>query len=80
MEVRPWNGCTAFEKQPEILLLADQVAKRYGKLPHEILELSVWEMSIAVACMMETDQVAGQLIKRINADNMPVFPVVVLRD
>jgi hypothetical protein len=58
----------------------DQVAKRYGRLPHEILDLDVWELSIAVACLMQSDATAGQLMRRLNADNMPIFPVVVLRD
>tara|TARA_R100000329_G_scaffold150388_2_gene143164 strand:- start:2638 stop:2766 length:129 start_codon:yes stop_codon:yes gene_type:complete len=42
--------------------------------------MDVWEMSFAVACLMEADQVAGGLMKRINKDGMPVFPVIVLRD
>jgi len=29
---------------------------------------------------MQADATAGVLMKRLNADNMPVFPVVVLRD
>ena len=80
MEAQPWNGCTPFEKQPEILLIVDQVAKRYGKLPSEILELDVWEMSLCMACIMQSDATASQMMRRLNADNMPVFPVVVLRD
>ena len=79
MGVQPLSGCKPFEKQPEILLLIDQLAKRYNRLPSEILELDVWEMSLCVACMMESDSVAGHLIQRINKDGMPVFPVVVLR-
>ena len=80
MEVRPWNGCAPFEQQPEILLVVDQLAKRYGRLPSEILELDIWEISLAMACLMQADATAGVLMKRLNADNMPVFPVVVLRD
>lgn len=80
MEVQQSSGCRPFEREPEILLVVDQIAKRYGRLPSEVLDMDVWEMSFAVACMMETDQVAGGLIKRINKDGMPVFPVVVLRD
>ena len=80
MEVRRSSDCRPFEAQPEILLIVDQIAKRYGRLPSEVLEMDVWEMSFAVACLMEADQVAGSLMKRINKDGMPVFPVVVLRD
>ena len=74
------NGCTPFEKQPEILLIVDQVAKRYGKLPSEVLELDVWELSLCMACIMQSDATASVMMRRLNADNMPIFPVVVLRD
>jgi hypothetical protein len=80
MEAQPWNGCAPFEQQPEILLVVDQLARRYGKLPSEIMELDIWETSLAMACLMQADATAGQLMRRLNADNMPVFPVVVLRD
>ena len=80
MEVRQSSGCRPFEQEPETLLVLDQVARRYGKLPHEILELPVWEMSLALACIMQSDATSAHLMKRLNADNMPVFPVVVLRD
>ena len=80
MEVQQSSDCRPFEREPEILLIVDQIAKRYGRLPSEVLEMDVWEMSFAVACLMEADQVAGGLMKRINKDGMPVFPVIVLRD
>ena len=60
--------------------MLDQIGKRYGKTPAEVLEMDVWEMSLALACMMEVDALADQLIKKLNKDHMPVFPVVVLRD
>lgn len=44
------------------------------------MELDVWEISLAMACVMQADATAGQLMRRLNADNMPVFPVIVLRD
>ena len=77
---RHWSDCADFEENPEILLLIDQVAKRYGRLPSEILALDVWDLSIAVACMMQHDATAGALMKRIQTEGMPVWPVVVLRD
>ena len=80
MEAQPLNGCEPFEKQPEILLIVDQIAKRYGKLPSEVLELDIWEMSLSMACIMQSDATAGALMRRLNADNMPIFPVIVLRD
>ena len=80
MEVQSWNGCRPFESQPELLLVIDQVAKRYGKLPSEVMELDIWEMSLCLACIMQSDATAAHLMKRLNKDNMPVFPVVIVRD
>ena len=80
MEAQLLNGCEPFEENPTSLRVIDQIAKRYGKLPSEVLELDVWEMSLAFACIQQADATAAQLMKRINADSMPVFPVVVLRD
>jgi|TARA_R100000455_G_C6273353_1_gene130898 hypothetical protein len=48
--------------------------------PAQVLEMSVWEISLAFACIQQADATAAQLMKRINADSMPVFPVVVLKD
>jgi len=45
-----------------------------------VLELDVWEMSICMACIMQADATSASLLRRLNQDNMPVFPVVVLRD
>ncbi|QDP48294.1 MAG: hypothetical protein Unbinned4944contig1000_18 [Prokaryotic dsDNA virus sp.] len=80
MEVQLWIGCNPFERDPETLLVVDQIAKRYGRLPHEILELDVWELSLAMACLIQSDATSAQLMRRLNADSMPVFPVVVVRD
>ena len=48
--------------------------------PAEVLELSVWEISLAFACVQQADATAAQLMKKCNKESMPVFPVVVLRD
>ena len=80
MEGGVLKGSANFEANPQILLLVDQVAKRYGKLPSEILSLDVWDLSIAVACMMEADNAAGHLMKRIQSEGMPVFPTICLKD
>ena len=78
MEVQPLNGCAHFEADPGILLVVDKIARRYGVLPSEVLELDVWELGLAMSCMMQADATSGTLIKRLNKDGMPVFPVTVL--
>ena len=80
MEGGAWKGSASFEQEPETLLILDQVAKRYGLLPSDVLELDVWELSLCLACIMQSDATAAELMKRLNKDSMPVFPVVVLRD
>jgi RecA-family ATPase len=74
------KGSAVFEKEPETLLVLDQVAKRYGKTPAEVLEMDVFDLSLCLACIMEADATAAHLMKKLNKDSMPVFPVVVLRD
>ena len=80
MGVQQSSGCKPFENNPDSLLLLDQVAKRYNMHPAQVLRMSVWEISLAYACIQQHDATAAQLMQRINADSMPVFPVVVLRD
>lgn len=74
------RGSNPFENEPETLLVLDQIAKRYGKTPGEVLEMDVWDLSLCLACIMEADKTSTALIKKLNRDSMPVFPVVVLRD
>jgi len=80
MGVQQSSGCMPFEKNPDSLLVLDQIARRYSMHPAEVLELSVWEISLAFACVQQADATAAQLMKKCNKDSMPVFPVVVLRD
>ncbi len=72
------NGSVSFEQEPEILLVLDQVARRYNRTPAEVLEMDLWELSLCIACIVQFDATSAQLMKRINADGMPVFPVIQL--
>ena len=60
-----------------LLLQVDRLAKRYGRLPHEILELSPWEISLAIECANQADATSAQMIERIrNQPGGMIFPVV----
>jgi len=61
------------------LLVIDAIARRYGILPHEVLELDAWQLGLAVECYRQADATAAQLQERINQQGGMVFPVVMLR-
>jgi len=62
-----------------VLLALDTLARRYGRLPHEILELDLYEMGLTMMCYQEADRASAQLVQRLNRDGMPVFPAVILK-
>ena len=48
-------------------------------MPHEILELSPWEISFAIECANQADASSAQLIERLkNQPGGMLFPVVVV--
>ena len=74
---RGWQG---FGAQPELLLILDQIGRRYGMLPHQVLDLDPWQLSLALECAQQADSTSGQMVDRITNNGGMVFPVVVLRD
>lgn len=68
-----------FVENPELLLLLDELGRRFGKLPHEILELSPWQISLAMQCRAQADATAAQMVQRLAGSGKMVFPVVNLR-
>ena len=62
-----------------MLLILDTLARRYGRFPHEVLDLDLYEMGLALMCYQEADAASAQLMQRLNRDGMPVFPAVVLK-
>ena len=62
-----------------MLLQVDRIAKRYGVMPHDVLDLDPWEISLAIECANQADATSAQLIERIrNQSGGMVFPVVVV--
>ena len=72
-------GSNPFSEKPEILLIIHSLAKTYNRLPSEILDLDLYDLSLAVLCYQEADAASAALVKRLNSDGMPVFPAVILK-
>ena len=51
----------------------DLLSKRYGKLPHELLDLAPWELSLAHACAD-----VGVTTRISRASDGLIVPVVVV--
>jgi hypothetical protein len=49
-------------------------------LPHQVLDLDPWQLSLALECAQQADSTSGQMVDRITNNGGMVFPVVVLRD
>ena len=58
-----------------MLWTLDQVAKRYSKWPHEILDLEPWQEALAVLCLANAQLRTAENVQRASAGGM-VFPVI----
>tara|TARA_Y100001951_G_C11155481_1_gene191688 strand:- start:387 stop:632 length:246 start_codon:yes stop_codon:yes gene_type:complete len=74
------KGWPAFDV--ETLLVLGELGKMFGRLPHELLELSPYELGLALEVYRQRDATAAQMMERMaNNGNggIPVVPVVVLK-
>lgn len=65
------------------MLTIDAIARRYGKLPHEVLDLDPWQLGLAFQCVQQAAASAAQTVQRMAQANqgglVPVpVPVVVI--
>jgi len=53
----------------------------FGRLPHELLELSPYELGLCLEVYRQRDATAAQMMERManNGSGMPVVPVIVLK-
>lgn len=59
-----------------------ELGKMFGRLPHELLELSPYELGLCLEVYRQRDATAAQMMERMaNNSNggIPVVPVVVLK-
>lgn len=59
-------------------VLVDGLAKRYGKWPHEVLDLDPYQLSVALICAKAGQGFARGLQDRIERNRGVVFPVAVV--
>lgn len=53
-------------------LIVDRIARRYGRLPHEVLDLTPYQLGIALVCVQAATEATAT---RARAGGM-VFPVL----
>lgn len=75
MEVPRWSASPGFAAAPDMLRLVDGLARRYGRWPHEVLDLSPEDLTLAVMC---GELAARDLNKRIRQAKGMVFPTLAL--
>ena len=57
-----------------------ELGKLFGRLPHELLELSPYELGLCLEVYRQRDATAAQMMERMsNNGGIPVVPVVVLK-
>jgi hypothetical protein len=61
------------------MLTLDRMARRYGRLPHELAELDPFELSVCLACMLTGEAAQADEIQRVTRNpKAMVFPVIVV--
>ena len=60
---------------PDQLLVIDGIARCYGRLPHEILDLTPYQLGIAWLCYQTTK---SHMASQAERQKGPVFPVIVM--
>ena len=70
-------------EDPDLLLTLDAIARRYGVLPHQVLELSPWDLGLAYQCVQQAAASAAQTVQRMQQGSqgglVPVpVPVIVI--
>lgn len=66
-----------FAGAPDLVLIVDQLARRYGCLPHEVLALDPWQLTTAIVCYRAGREAEGEAVQRAAREGM-VFPTVSL--
>ena len=54
-----------------------ELARTFGKWPHEVLELDPYELGLAVQAWAERERVQGRALEAMAQKGLPVFPAVI---
>ena len=68
-----------FADQPETLHVVMELARTFGKWPHEVLELDPYELGLAVQAWAERERVQGRALEAMAQKGLPVFPAVIVK-
>lgn len=59
------------------MLSIDAIARRYGILPHQVLDLDPWEMGLARVCVQQAANTAAQTVERMSRQGGGLIPTPV---
>ncbi len=59
--------------------MVGELARMFGKWPHEVLELDPYELGLCVQVWAERDRLQNQALDTIAKQNLPVFPAVIVK-
>jgi hypothetical protein len=68
-----------FAADEQAALLVDAIARRRGKWVHEVLSLSIYELSLELVALGLADRESAAQVQRIVGAKGMVFPVLPLR-
>ena len=74
MEVRHRRASPCFAKDPDLPLALDQIARRYGTTPHDVLTWSPFNVGLAMVCIRKADALAHQRAQQVDHP-LGVIPV-----
>ena len=69
------HASSPFVRAPETLLILDTIARRYGILPHDVLELSPYQLTLAWQCYLQANATIAQRLKSSDGMIFPVFDI-----
>ena len=75
------NGLSDFKEDPNYVFVVDLVARTYGKLPSEVLQLDFDDLYICVYCLIQRSKRFNKILrKQTKGKNSMIFPVINISD
>ena len=60
-------------------MVVGELARTFGKWPHEVLELDPSELGLAVQVWSERERTQNRALEAIAQKGLPVFPAVIVK-
>ena len=75
------NGLNDFRDDPNYVFVVDLVARTYGKLPSEVLQLDFDDLYICLHCLIQRSKRFNDILrKQSKGKNAMLFPVINISD